>query len=136
MEIGVPACKALEERKNQFCMQKNFKHIVMVAGLTASMLAVTGCINTGGRTAGRYIDDRTISHKVERALEDEPIYKYPAVKVTTYRGSTQLSGFVESEEQKRRAAEIAKTVTGPSEIINNITVRAGQLTPTGRDEIK
>jgi hypothetical protein len=79
------------------------------------------------------MDDRAISRKVETALEEEQVYKFPAVKVTTYRGITQLSGFVETDEQKRRAGEIARNVMGPAEIINNISVRPGQLTPTGRD---
>jgi hyperosmotically inducible protein len=99
----------------------------------ASLFGITGCVNTGGRSAGRYMDDRDINHKVENALEEEQVYKFPAVKVTTYRGITQLSGFVESEEQKRRAGEVAHNVMGPAEIINNISVRTSQLTPTGRD---
>jgi hypothetical protein len=79
------------------------------------------------------MDDRSISKKVETALEEDPVYKYPAVKVTTFRGVSQLSGFVEAEEQKRRATEIVRTVMGPAEIINNIVVRPSHLTPTGRD---
>ena len=114
-------------------MQRTLKNLTLVAALGASLFAVTGCINTGGRTAGRYMDDRAISRKVETALEEEQVYKFPAVKVTTYRGITQLSGFVETEEQKRRAGEISRNVMGPAEIINNISVRPGQLTPTGRD---
>ena len=99
----------------------------------ASLFVFTGCMNTNGRSAGRYMDDRDISHKVENALEQEQVYKFPAVKVTTYRGSTQLSGFTETEEQKRRAGEVARAVMGPAEVINNISVRAMQLTPTGHE---
>jgi hypothetical protein len=114
-------------------MQRTLKNLTLVAALGASVFAITGCVNTGGRTAGRYMDDRNITRKVETSLEEEQVYKFPAVKVTTYRGVTQLSGFVETEEQKRRAGEIARNVMGPAEIINNISVRPGQLTPTGRD---
>jgi hyperosmotically inducible protein len=114
-------------------MQRTLKNLTLVAAMGASVFAMTGCVNTGGRTAGRYMDDRNITRKVENSLEEEQVYKFPAVKVTTYRGVTQLSGFVETEEQKRRAGEIARNVMGPAEIINNISVRPGQLTPTGRD---
>ncbi|MDB6029868.1 MAG: transport-associated protein [Verrucomicrobiales bacterium] len=114
-------------------MQRTLKNLALVAGVSASVVALTGCVKTGGRTAGRYMDDRSISRKVETALEEDPVYKYPAVKVTTFRGISQLSGFVEAEEQKRRATEIVRTVMGPAEIINNIVVRPSHLTPTGRD---
>jgi hyperosmotically inducible protein len=114
-------------------MQRTLKNLAFVAGVSASVVAFTGCMNTGGRTAGSYMDDRSISRKVETALEQDPIYKYPAVKVTTFRGITQLSGFVEAEQQKSRASEIVRTVMGPAEIVNNIVVRPSNLTPTGRD---
>lgn len=114
-------------------MQRTLKNLVFVAGIGASVVAMTGCANTGGRSAGRYMDDRSITHKVENALEEDPVYKYPAVKVATYRGVTQLSGFVDTDEQKRRANEVVRTVMGPAEIINNIVVRPGQMTPAARE---
>src|SRR3954465_3118620 len=114
-------------------MQRTLKNLKLVAEMAASLFGFTAWVNTGGRSAGRFMDDRDINHKVENALEEEQVYKFPAVKVTTYRGITQLSGFVETEEQKRRAGEISRNVMGPAEIINNISVRPGQLTPTGRD---
>lgn len=114
-------------------MQRTLKNLAFVVGVGASVVAMTGCVNTGGRSAGRYMDDRTITGKVESALEEDPVYKYPAVKVTTYRGVTQLSGFVETEEQKRRATEVVRTVMGPAEIINNIVVRPGYQMPSARD---
>jgi hypothetical protein len=99
----------------------------------ASLFGITGCQNMTGKSAGKSMDDKDINHRVETALEEEPVYKFPAVKVTTFRGTTQLSGFVETDDQKRRAGEVARMVSGPAEIINNISVRQTQLTPTGRD---
>src|SRR5690349_10744873 len=113
-------------------MQRTLKNLTVVAAMGASLFGVTGCMNTNGRSAGRYMDDRDINHKVENALESEQVYKFPTVKVTTYRGITQLSGFVETEDQKRRAGEVAHTVMGPSEVINNISVRQILPTPTGQ----
>ena len=45
------------------------------------------------------------------------------VEVKTFKGVTQLSGFVNSRDQKSRAADIAKRVEGVKSIENNITVK-------------
>jgi osmotically-inducible protein OsmY len=45
------------------------------------------------------------------------------VNVTTFRGTVQLSGFVNNSAQKSKAAQIAKTVQGVREVDNNISVK-------------
>jgi hypothetical protein len=69
-----------------------------------------------------------VKSKVEDALKDEPVYKFNDVRVSTYNGVVQLSGWANSEEQKARAAELASKVEGVHEVVNNITLK---LTPTG-----
>jgi osmotically-inducible protein OsmY len=44
------------------------------------------------------------------------------MNVTTYRGVVQLSGFVESEEQARRAAEAARGVEGVKSVYKDLRV--------------
>jgi hyperosmotically inducible periplasmic protein len=115
-------------------MQRTFKNLAMVAGVTASVIAFNGCAQLGkDKSSATSMDDKSINQRAEKALENDPTYKYPAVKVTTFRGSTQLSGFVETDEQKRRATDIVRTIMGPSEVINNIVVRPSALTPPVRD---
>jgi osmotically-inducible protein OsmY len=45
------------------------------------------------------------------------------VNVDTFKGTVQLNGFVNTRGQKNKAADIAKTVPGVKEVVNNITVR-------------
>jgi hyperosmotically inducible periplasmic protein len=88
-------------------------------------LGVTGC-TTSGRTdhsAGQQIDDRATTARVKEALSADPIYKFGAVNVETFRSTVQLSGFVPSPEQKSRAGDIAGNITGVREVVNNITVK-------------
>jgi hypothetical protein len=56
--------------------------------------------------------------------------------VRTFDGVVQLSGFVNSEEQKRRAEELARQVPGVVEVQNSISLKpnAGAYTPTGRND--
>ncbi len=75
------------------------------------------------RTAGRYLDDKVLVQKVKSALNDSEIYKFPDVKVNTYEGTVQLTGFVDTQEQKRKAEEIVRTVRGVFGVQNQIAMK-------------
>ena len=75
------------------------------------------------RTAGRYLDDKVLVQKVKGALDDSEVYKFPDVKVNTYEGTVQLTGFVDTEEQKRKAEEITRNVRGVYNVQNQITLK-------------
>lgn len=93
----------------------------VVLGLT---IIATGCAgNRYERSTGESIDDRAITSRVKSALGSDSIYKYPDVKVTTFKGSVQLSGFVDSRDQKSKAEELAKTAAGVKDVENQITVK-------------
>ncbi len=83
-----------------------------------------GCAgNRYERSTGESIDDSATTGRVKSALGKDAMYKYSDVKVTTFKGTVQLSGFVDTSEQKSRAADIAKGVNGVTEVKNNITVK-------------
>ena len=107
-----------------------------VAGVAAAfaILAMAGCISTPDRSAGRVLDDKMIASKVKGALNDAKIFKFDDVKVATYKGVVQLSGFVDTDEQKQKAGEIAKRVDWVRDVVNNISLkpRDEYPTPTGR----
>src|SRR6185436_2056092 len=87
--------------------------------------ALVGCVYYGkdsDRTTGRVIDDRNVTSRVTSVLDDSPVYKFPNVRVSTYNGVVQLSGFVIKDEQKIEAAELARRVPGVTEVINNISL--------------
>jgi hyperosmotically inducible periplasmic protein len=105
-------------------VMKNVKVLFIAAALAASTVAgLTGC--AGDRyheSTGEYVDDSSLTARVKSALGDDS-YKYPDVKVTTFKGTVQLSGFVNDRDQKARAGTIAKGVQGVKEVDNNITVK-------------
>ena len=113
---------------------RNIHKLVLVSGMTA-VLALTGCQmgsheSSSDRTAGRALDDKTITAEVKGRLSDDPLYKFSDVDVKTFGGVVQLSGFVNTNEQKQRAAEIARQVNGVTQVVDNITLKPN-LTPTG-----
>ena len=109
-----------------------------------SLVAVTavgfvGCASnknndsSNKRTAGQYIDDKVLVQRVKGSLNDNGVYKFPDVKVETYQGTVQLTGFVDSQEQKQKAEEIARNVRGVSSVKNDIMMKGDAQRVRGTD---
>jgi hyperosmotically inducible protein len=75
------------------------------------------------RSTGEYVDDKSLTSRVKDALHDNPEYKFDEVSVSAYKGTLQLSGFVNTSDQKTKAGDIARQVQGVQEVVNNITVK-------------
>ena len=99
------------------------KHRLLGVGMIAVFVAgMAGCAKDPYRTSGRVLDDRMVKNRVKSALEDSPVYKFPHVDVITYNGTVQLNGFVHRDEQKSVAAEMARSIEGVRDVINNISI--------------
>lgn len=85
---------------------------------------VVGCASTEKREgAGEYVDDSVITTKVKTQLLAEPKLKSAQISVETYKGVVQLSGFVSSQADIKKAVEIARGVKGVSEVKNDMVLR-------------
>jgi hyperosmotically inducible periplasmic protein len=106
--------------------------VTWVAG-TIALATLVGCQSDGGsRTAGRRKDDNAVTKSVKNDLKHDPVYKFDGVSVETYDGIVQLSGFVDSPEQKTQAGQVASTTEGAHQIVNNIIVKpVAPMAPTG-----
>ena len=105
---------------------KTMKVLALITCLGALPLVggLTGCAgNRYTQSTGEHIDDRAASGRVRSCLSSDTEYKYDGVNVETFKGVVQLSGFVNSRDQKTRAGELAKRAEGIREIVNNITVK-------------
>lgn len=101
--------------------------------LTLALLALgfaifsSGCAGTAtSASTGEFIDDSVITAKVKTELIRDDFVKARDVNVDTFRGTVQISGFVDSPEQKARAGEIAAQITGVRNVVNNITVKVAE----------
>ena len=98
--------------------------LVLCLGALPLIGTVTGC--AGDRyheSTGESIDDTTITMHVKSALSNDTEYKYDGVDVKTFKGTVQLSGFVDTSEESHRAAKLAKGVEGVKDVENSITVK-------------
>lgn len=90
---------------------------------------VIGCATKQkGEKVGTYVDDSVITTKVKTQLLAEPKLKSYEIAVETYRGVVQLSGFVTSKDDIKRAVEIARRVKGVSEVKNDMQLKDGSKT--------
>lgn len=91
---------------------------------SGAVLVGTGCAGTSTKeSTGEYIDNSAITAKVKSALASDEIVKARQINVESFRGTVQLSGFVNTSAEKERAGRIAATVEGVKEVKNNITVK-------------
>lgn len=67
-----------------------------------------------------YIDDAMITAKVKAALAQDPGASALAIKVETTKGTVQLSGSVDSADEKMKAESIARGVEGVRNVENGL----------------
>jgi|SRR5882672_4829797 len=107
-----------------FLLRRRITHLVGTPVALGLTILATGCAGSRyDRSTGESIDDRATTSRVKSALGSDTVYKYPDVKVTTFKGRVQLSGFVDSKDQKSKAQELAKNAAGVKEVENSITVK-------------
>ncbi|WP_089721725.1 BON domain-containing protein [Candidatus Entotheonella palauensis] len=88
------------------------------------ILTVVGCAGSRTReSTGEYIDDSVITTKVKALLVADKDVKAGQVKVETFKGVVQLSGFVDNAAQSQKAAQITRTVRGVRQVKNNLIVK-------------
>ena len=99
---------------------------VMLVGVVG--LAFVGCTALTGKSAGRNIDDASITTAVKAKLaKDERLSTLTTIDVDTNEGVVYLNGAVTSEADRVRAAQLAREVKGVYGVTNNLTVRTGDV---------
>jgi len=105
-----------------------FKKNLVAIGLLASAL-VAGCAaQDGHRSTGQALDDTGTTSRVKAALVQNPTTKAHDIKVETNRGVVQLSGFVNSDQEKAEATKVARSIDGVQTVRNDLKVQASERT--------
>ena len=88
------------------------------------MTAFIGCASTSHQAStGEYVDDAVITTKVKAEIFGEPTLKTLQINVETFKGTVQLSGFVDSQHSVTKAAEVARRVKGVVAVKNDLVVK-------------
>lgn len=102
--------------------------IAMTSLGLAAALGVAGCASQQQeekRTVGQTSDDAAVTAKVKSAIaSDVGARAAAAIDVDTYRGTVQLSGFVDSKDVAERASKAASKVSGVKSLKNDLRVKS------------
>jgi len=101
-------------------MLKLFQSIVPIL---AVVWILAGCQALTGRTVGQNIDDANLTAAVKTQLARDKISTLTRIDVDTNDGVVALNGTVESAEQRSRAEQIARGVSGVKSVVNNLQIQ-------------
>ena len=73
--------------------------------------------------AAEAIEDGVVTARIKERLTEDPLTSPHAIKVETFRGTVELSGFVETNRVRSRALELAKDVDGVKRVRDAMDVR-------------
>jgi len=92
--------------------------------LVMLMVAFVACASTSTQeSTGEYVDDSVITTKVKALLAEDDFLKSFQISVETYKGTVQLSGFVNSQKAVDKAGEITRSVKGVKSVRNILIVK-------------
>ena len=95
----------------------------------ATLIIAPGCTSSAtSASTGEYIDDSVVTTKVKTAYLNDKGTPGGAISVETYKGTVNLSGFVDTAEQKAKAESLAAKVEGVKSVSNNIVVKTSKGT--------
>lgn len=100
----------------------------LTPAIAAALLAAGSAVAADpgeDRTAGRAVDDATITAQVKRDLVRDADIKGMQIDVDTNRGVVTLTGTVPTDDVKDRAEDIAEGTKGVKDVQNNLKVAGG-----------
>ena len=102
------------------------KRNIVIHCLVLLMLFATfgACASTSKQEgAGEYVDDSVITTKVKSLLAADDFLKSFQIGIETYKGTVQMSGFVDSQKAVDKAIQIARSVKGVKSVKNDLIVK-------------
>lgn len=100
---------------------KRFAALMLAALMGGTMVACTSTPTQ--QSTGEAIDDGVVTAKVKAKLVEDPVTKAHQINVDTFKGVVQLSGFVETNEARVRALQIAREVDGVKQVKDSMEIR-------------
>jgi hyperosmotically inducible protein len=91
----------------------------------AALITATGCsVARDQQSVGEYVDDATLTTRVKAKLAADPGVSALAINVDTFNGQVQLTGAAKSADERSRAENLARSISGVKGVRNDIIVRS------------
>ena len=99
---------------------RNFASIL----LPLIIVLMAGCAATPTTEGtGEYIDDSVITTKVKLAILNEDSLSAAEINVETFKGVVQLSGFVSSMADMKKAVSVAQSIQGVQSVKDDMRIK-------------
>lgn len=97
---------------------------IAIAATTVAAPMLQGCsVARDQQTAGSYVDDTALTTRVKAKFAEDKTVSAMAIHVETLKGVVQLSGFAKSAEERSKAEDLARSVSGVVAVRNDIALR-------------
>ncbi|WP_178130744.1 BON domain-containing protein [Reyranella sp. CPCC 100927] len=97
--------------------------VCLLAALALTVPLAACDVFQGRQDVGEYVDDSAITNNIRAKYIEDPTVHFGDVGVTTLNGNVRLSGRVNSDRERARAAQVAYSVKGVRSVSNEIIVR-------------
>ncbi len=103
--------------KKRYTVIRIFVALMMITAFVA-------CASTPKQeSTGEVVDDSVITAKVKSQIAADDLLKGYQVSVETRKGIVELSGFVNTQRDKDKAGQIARSVEGVKSVQNALIVK-------------
>jgi hyperosmotically inducible protein len=95
---------------------------ILLACFAALLATVALPLHAEGKSTGEHVDDGSIAATIKASLLDHRATSSTQINVESYRGTVQLSGFVETQAEKDVAGRIAAETDGVTKVVNSLSI--------------
>ncbi len=99
------------------------RRAVKIATSVEGVKKVVNNLRIEKRSLGSYLSDKEITAKIKLKLIEDPELKALSIDVDTVNGVVTLTGVVDSERQRVKVLEHAKSVSGVKKVIDNLQIK-------------
>jgi hypothetical protein len=103
--------------------------LILIMILIVAVAAVAMVASAQQRSMGQVIDDTTITTEIKAKLTADTLSNLTKIGVNTRDGVVTLTGDVDSLERKARAGQIASSIRGVRQVVDNVQVLGGPAAP-------
>ncbi|WP_096701800.1 BON domain-containing protein [Magnetospirillum sp. 15-1] len=101
-------------------MSKTIRTLAMLA----MIVPIVACAPTDtSESTGEFLDDSVITIKVKNAIIADPALKVLQIRVATFKGRVQMSGFVDSQQMIAHAGAVVADVEGVKSVQNDLIAK-------------
>ncbi len=124
LAINVEVSKGVVQLSGWVSSDKAKTEAGRIAKGTSDVVAVSNrlLVRTGKRSAGRTLDDSILAAKVKLALSENESTNAMRINVEVRNAVVELSGFVDSYDERDAAASLVENIDDVDKVINSIDI--------------